>query len=224
MTTPLDEIDIGSHDVYITGVPHELLTRLRHEAPVFRHRATEPDHPRKYADTDARITLMLMLRQKWEIENNGAGNWLWDDEPANHAEAWGRVYEKVERRLSVTKVLYRMTRRALPYDEITSRVAAEECRKRAAKGARRLPFGPTEAKAKHYFFEEGVTDKGEPCLDLVPYAVTDKGAPSLTAEILGRMVTDRVPHADVWADPVEDEAALAKFLEAIFQSQNQKTT
>jgi cholest-4-en-3-one 26-monooxygenase len=45
MTTALDDIDIAGHDVYTRGIPHDLFTRLRHEAPVFRHRATEPEHP-----------------------------------------------------------------------------------------------------------------------------------------------------------------------------------
>lgn len=154
----------------------------------------------KYADTDARITKMLKLRQIWEIENNGAGGWLWDSEPVNHSEAWGRVYEKIERRLAVTGVLYRMERRGVPYDEVASREAAIECRERAERVAVDLPFLPTGEKAKKFFFGEGKTDKGAECLNMVPYGVTDKGAPSLTAEIAARMVDDRVPYADKWAE------------------------
>jgi cholest-4-en-3-one 26-monooxygenase len=47
MSTVLDDIDIASHASYANGVPHELLTRLRHEAPVFRHRATA-DFPTEF--------------------------------------------------------------------------------------------------------------------------------------------------------------------------------
>lgn len=156
---------------------------------------------RTYADTDARITLMLKLRQVWEIDANAAGKWLWDEgEYPGDIDPRDAVYDKIERRLQQCKDMYAMTRRGIPYDEVTSRFAADECRKRAAKVAERLPFGTTDAKAKHFFFEPGTTDKGVDCLDLVPYAVTDKGAPSLTAEILGRMVNDGVPHADVYAE------------------------
>jgi cholest-4-en-3-one 26-monooxygenase len=45
MTIALDDIDIASHDTYVNGVPHDLFVRLRHEAPVFRHRASEPEQP-----------------------------------------------------------------------------------------------------------------------------------------------------------------------------------
>jgi DNA polymerase I-like protein with 3'-5' exonuclease and polymerase domains len=144
----------------------------------------------QYADTDARITKMLKLRQIWEIENNGAGSWIGD--PA-------AVMEKVQRRLDVMKVLYRMEMRGLPYDEVTSMEAGFECRKRAEVVAEALPFTPNEAKK--FYFGEGKTSKGVECLDMVPYSVTDKGAPQLTAEIVGRMVEDRVPHAakyDEW--------------------------
>jgi cholest-4-en-3-one 26-monooxygenase len=41
----LDQIDVFSHEVWIKEVPHEQLTLLRHEAPVFRHVGTEFDMP-----------------------------------------------------------------------------------------------------------------------------------------------------------------------------------
>jgi hypothetical protein len=155
----------------------------------------------KYADTDARITLMLKLRQEWEINANEAGSWVWDEgEFPGDKDPRDAVYDVIERRLEVSKVTYAMTRRGVPYDEVTSRQAAIECRQRAKNVADRLPFGPTDAKAKHYFFEEGVTDKGVECLNNIPYQTTDKGAPSMTAEVLGRMVEDEVPYADVWAE------------------------
>jgi hypothetical protein len=163
----------------------------------------------QYANTDARITLMLKIRQEWEIERNGAGEWLHVD-GLDFSDGVGTVvkqirptdgvWAKIERRHEFMKVLYRMERRGVPYDEVASTIAGRECRERAAKVSERLPFEPTDAKAKHYFFGEGKTDKGVECLEKVPYAVTDKGAPSLTAEILGRMVDDGIPHADIWAE------------------------
>lgn len=145
----------------------------------------------KYADTDARITKMLKIRQTYEISVCGAGNWLGD---------YNDVFAMIERRLEVMKVLYRMERRGVPYDEVGSREAGIECRDRAAKVAAELPFGPTVDKAKKYFFGDGKTDKGVECLNMVPYAVTEKGAPSLTAEIAERMVEDRVAFADKWGE------------------------
>jgi len=153
-----------------------------------------------YADTDARITLMLKLRQIWEIDHCGAGKWLWNEVGPDDVDSRNNLYHMIERRLEVSKILYAMTRRGIPYDEVTSRIAAGECRRRAEKVAQRLPFSPTDAQAKHYYFEDGKTDKKVECLDLVPYAVTEKGAPSLTAEILGRMVADQVPHAETYAE------------------------
>jgi DNA polymerase I-like protein with 3'-5' exonuclease and polymerase domains len=155
----------------------------------------------KYADTDARITLMLKLRQIWEIENNHAGDWLYRDaKNCSELDDMQMVYDKIERRLVTTRVLYRMERRGVPYDEVTSRLAADECRDRAAPIEKGLPFEPTRERAVKYFFEEGKTDKGIECLDLVPYSVTDKGTPQLTAEILARMEDDRVPYAKEWGE------------------------
>lgn len=159
----------------------------------------------KYADTDARITMMLMLRQQWEIKFNNAGNWLGTPDD---------VHRFAERRLDVTKVLYRMERRGVPYDEVASREAAIECRIRADAVAKELPFLPTGNKAKKYFFGEGTTDKGVECLNMVPYAVSDKtGAPSLTGEIALRMVDDRVAYADKWAEWTKVDNAASMWYE-----------
>ena len=43
-TTTLD-IDVTSHDQWVTGIPHEKFARLRHEAPVYRHASTEEEMP-----------------------------------------------------------------------------------------------------------------------------------------------------------------------------------
>lgn len=145
----------------------------------------------KYADTDARITLMLMLRQQYEIDSKRAGKWLGSPDD---------VYEMIERRLAVTKVLYRMERRGLPYDEVTSREVAFEARKRAEAVGKKLPFTPTPEKAKKYFFGDGITDRGVECLSMVPYSVTEKGSPQLTAEIVARMIDDRVTHAETYGE------------------------
>lgn len=143
-----------------------------------------------YADKDARLTSMLKLRQIYEIEH-GAGNWIGD---------YDAVMDKVTRRLEVMKVLCRMEWRGLPFPEVESRDAGDLCRQRAALIAERLPFEPTDNEAKNFFFGDGHTSRGEECLGLPAYELTEKGNVSLTAAILERMVADKVPHADRWAE------------------------
>ena len=149
----------------------------------------------QYADMDARLTYMLMLRQEHEIER-GAGNWL---NPAGEGGVSG-TYDAIRRRLDVTKVLYRMEWRGLPYDEMGSREAANETERRAQPLAESLPFRPTDQAAKSFFFTDGLTSKGTPGLDLVPYATLASGGVSMTAEVLARMVEDEVPYAEKWAN------------------------
>jgi len=47
----LSDIDLGSHDRWAEGVPHDQLTYLRHEAPVFRHPSTQDRMPEFWALT-----------------------------------------------------------------------------------------------------------------------------------------------------------------------------
>lgn len=157
-----------------------------------------------YAEIDSRITKILELRQRWEIEVNGAGKWLYDFEDPITGEQFpgvAGVWAAIDRRLDVTQILYRKERRGLPYDEVASFEAAFECEGRARKVAEDLPFTPpTLDNAKDFFFTDKVTKKGIEGLDHVPYSVTDKGSPQLTAEISTRMVNDRIPYADKWAE------------------------
>lgn len=149
-----------------------------------------------YADKDARLTVMLKLRQEWEIEQGMAGVWLKEkgsDDPQP-------IYNAIERRLEVMKLLCRMEWRALPYDEVGSRMAADLCLERQAALAKDLPFTPTPNNAKEFFFGDGHTDRGVEKLGLPAYALTEKGAISLTAEVLDRMVADDVPYAKAYAE------------------------
>jgi cholest-4-en-3-one 26-monooxygenase len=45
VTNLLENIDIASHDAWMAGVPHAQFARLRREAPVYRHGASEDDQP-----------------------------------------------------------------------------------------------------------------------------------------------------------------------------------
>jgi DNA polymerase I-like protein with 3'-5' exonuclease and polymerase domains len=143
-----------------------------------------------YADLDARLTLMLYMRQQVEIEQR---------------PDWNRVYELVERRRLTTGVLYRMEHRGLPFAKDESVKAAEDVKAKAHDLAKKLPFKVNDAK--RFYFEEGKLKNGTPCLGLVPYQMTEKGAPSMTAEVVARMVQDEVPHAAIFAEVKKLETA-----------------
>lgn len=148
-----------------------------------------------YADMDARMTKMIELRQRHDIEAGIAAPWLGD-----------RVMEYVERRIETSRTLYRMERRGLPYHLVGSLDAAQDVGKVALGLAKKLPFAPNEAK--DWYFKEGFKSKktGEPGLGLVPYSMTEpskahpQGQPSMTEEILRRMIEDGVSHADAYAN------------------------
>lgn len=145
-----------------------------------------------YADKDARLTVMQRLRQEWEIENNHGGMWMYPYAPDGMT---GEEFVKsmMNRRLDVARLLARMEKRGLPYDEVGSRDAADQCLAIAQRVAGELPFAPNVNAAKEYYF----TDKG---LDLPAYELTEKGAVSMTAEVVDRMLNDKVPGVEKWAE------------------------
>lgn len=144
-----------------------------------------------YANKDARGTAMLQARQQFDILNRVEGTWF---------PAAADVMRAVDRRSQVMRVLTRMEWRGLPYDEVDSRLAAEQCEERAISITDDLPFNPTDEQAKQFFFGTGLTKRGMECLNMPPYGITEKNQPSLTAEILERMVADGVPWAKQWAE------------------------
>lgn len=157
-----------------------------------------------YADDDARMTAMLKLRQQWRIRRGREARWL--ETPGPRAEgAFSGALRSAARRLAVSDLLGRMTARGLPYHAVGSLVAAEKARDAMRPLAEKLPFHPgRDADAKTYYFgAPGMgerTSRGETPLGLEPYAVTDGGNVSLTAEVLGRMVLDGVPWAAEYAE------------------------
>lgn len=153
-----------------------------------------------YADKDARLTKRLQLRQEHDIDN-GKVDWMPD------------AYKALARRLDTTRVLYRMERAGLPFNEVKSMEAAALCRERADQLALALPFNPTPEQAKHYYFGEGQTKRGKTCLGLTPYSVTEKGSPQLTAEIVTRMVNDGVLYAKEYAEWVKVSNAAGMWYE-----------
>jgi cholest-4-en-3-one 26-monooxygenase len=81
MTTALDDIDIAGHDTYTRGVPHEQFTRLRHEAPVFRHRATEPEQPAFFWAITRHADVVTVSRAFERYSSARKGCLLMDERP-----------------------------------------------------------------------------------------------------------------------------------------------
>ncbi len=61
--TDLVDIDIISNDVYRNGPPHDFYTRLRAEAPVYRHRGTEVDQPESFWALTKHADVIMASRQ-----------------------------------------------------------------------------------------------------------------------------------------------------------------
>ena len=150
-----------------------------------------------YADMDARLTMMLYRRQMSDL-------CVRQDPMADML--------LIERRLEVMKMLYRIEVRGLPYDGDESRRVAKQVREAAKDLAAQLPFYPaTAAQAKDYWF-----GGKQPLVQ--PYAVTESGAPKLTAEEVDRMVLDGVPYADIWAQYRKAETAVSMWYEGYAQA------
>lgn len=130
-----------------------------------------------YAAKDAELTLRLYYHQLRRIEQ-GEGRRDW-----------------IDRELELMRLLYRIETRGLVFDPEAARQASKTLAAKQRELAKTLPFRPNTPAAKKYFF--GPRPRG---LELVPYATTDGGDPQLTAEILERMVADRVPLAVQWRD------------------------
>lgn len=162
----------------------------RNKLPAGRYDLIPWDILGPYADMDARQTLRLRARQARVLwEGSGVPSWC-------------------HREFALGKILYRMTRRGVPYDAPASLAAAAQIQQVRAKIAAGLPFVPNTPAAKKYFFGVGRTAKGQPCLNLPPYAVTEKNRePQLTAEILDRMVKVQVPYAGEYASWSQLETA-----------------
>lgn len=153
-----------------------------------------------YADDDARLTIRLKNWQEYDIDNQ---LYDWPIHGKGRRPQVDEAYAAILRRLNkAVKPTCRMEWRGLPYAEVESREAADECLKRAERIEKELPFEPpTDDTAKAFFFKDGVSKRGVEHLDLPAYAVSEKTSePSLTAEILNRMVNDGVPHAGKWAE------------------------
>jgi cholest-4-en-3-one 26-monooxygenase len=91
-TGSLDEIDVFSHEVWVKGVPHDQLTLMRHEAPVFLHRGTEIDMPdhfwvlTRHADVQA-------ANRDWETYSSALAGSLLNDPPADVSRSFRTIID-----------------------------------------------------------------------------------------------------------------------------------
>ncbi|QOC55741.1 DNA polymerase I [Gordonia phage Archimedes] len=110
----------------------------------------------------------------------------------------------IKAQLDVTRALVRMQLAGVPYDPDASRECAQVLETKMDLLAQGFPFRPTLPAMKKWFF----TDEG---LNLKPYAVTEKGAPQLTAETVQIMVKDEVPHAKELQEYNRYKSAVSKW-------------
>ena len=76
-----DSLDVISNDAYRNGPPHELLTRLRNEAPIARHRGIEQGYP-KWFWALTRHADIVEVSRKFQTYSSGAkGSLMNQDRP-----------------------------------------------------------------------------------------------------------------------------------------------
>lgn len=150
----------------------------------------------KYADQDARLTCRLEYVQSVRLQeledSHPYGDWFGQPEHLSPSEA-------AARRQEVTQMLYRMERRGLPFATHLARQWAGTIQTRAKQQAAQLPFRPpTLETAKHYWFGDGRNKNGVQGHGYPPLSTTPTGAPSLTADDVGKLVAQGLPGAEVW--------------------------
>lgn len=104
-------------------------------------------------------------------------------------------YQRLQDAIAEMDVLVRMERRGLPYNVAESLLWAEKIEAAAAEIAPTLPFEPTNPQAVEFYFTEGRTKRGAPCLGMKPIKTTANNNPSLDAEVLESLAAQDKPHA-----------------------------
>lgn len=141
----------------------------------------------KYALEDAVLTRQLKPIQQAEFLD-GFGDWT--------------RYKTVQ--MEEMFELVRMERRGMPYPRKISAAGVGPLEKKQREVAKQLPFAPTDAHAKRYFFTTETTTRGVQGLGLTPVRVGKAskafpaGEPSLDAEILHDFAEGEVPGAKLW--------------------------
>lgn len=143
-----------------------------------------------YAEQDARLTIRLYLHQYGLLQEGQLVDWMPEEEAT-----W-----LIDRRLEVTKMLFNMERRGLPFNAPKALETGKVIDRLVADLEAKLPFQPpTLPMAKHYWFGEGIKN-GVKGLKLTPYGYTQSGQAQVNAQVVEKMADDGVPHADIWRD------------------------
>lgn len=149
-----------------------------------------------YAQQDARLTHRLYLHQMHLLGLGKLANWF-DEEQSMHLTP----VKAIDRRLAVTKMLYRIERRGLPFNGPKAAEIGLKIDQLTAHLETQLPFQPpTLPEAKRYWFGAGWDGENGYGLSLKPYAFTQSGLPQVNATVVDKMVADKVPAADTWRD------------------------
>jgi hypothetical protein len=149
----------------------------------------------RYADQDARLTARLQYAQFRRMDSYAQkphwDKWFWKPGTMSIDDAF-------RRRMAVTRMLFRMEQRGLPFSVSAARDWADALKGRALAQAVKLPFKPaTIETAKHYWFGTGIK-KGVEGLGQPPISTTPTGAPSLTQDDVSKLIKAELPGAEVW--------------------------
>lgn len=127
-----------------------------------------------YAAKDAELTIRLFYLQM----SLTAG---WEDEPWGYDPA---LLAQCRREVDVARVLYRMERAGIPYAAAESHQIGVALGQHKSELDKQLPFRPTDPAAKKWLFELDAQGASR----AKPLAVTQTGAPSLTADVVMQLV------------------------------------
>lgn len=142
-----------------------------------------------YAQQDARLTYRLYKHQ-WTLMDRGE---LLEWDPLE-------THRFIDRRLDVTRFLYRMEQCGLPFNGPRALELADVIDRKVVDLEAKLPFKPpTLPMAKHYWFGSGVKD-GVQGLGLTPIAYTQNGGPQVNAQTIDKMAEEKLPAAGLWRD------------------------
>ena len=76
-----DSLDVISNEVYRNGPPHELLTRLRNEAPIARHRGIEQGYPEWFWALTRHADIVEVSRKFQTYSSAAKGSLMNQDRP-----------------------------------------------------------------------------------------------------------------------------------------------
>jgi DNA polymerase I-like protein with 3'-5' exonuclease and polymerase domains len=140
-----------------------------------------------YAAKDAELTLRLYLHQMSILEEG---------------EGVGSLEEQCEMELQVMGVLTKMAYRGIGYDVEQSRIESAKAKRLLLQLQQALPFKPTPAGARGYFFKQ---------MGAMPHCVTEKSGPSVSECCVRSLILQGTPHAREFAQLQKVVHAIGKY-------------